>query len=53
MVTNRTISVELVKDLEECREAPLRRYDLEESFLMTVINLHHNENSRKHLPQLT
>lgn len=35
MVINRTISEELVKDLEGFREAALRWYDPEEAFLMT------------------
>lgn len=46
MVTSRTIREELVKDQEEYQEAALRRYDPEMAFLMTVINLHHTENSK-------
>lgn len=46
MVINRTISEELVKDREGCREAAVRWSDPEEAFLMTVINLHHTENSK-------
>lgn len=32
MVTNRTTSVELVRDPEECQEAALRQYDPEKAF---------------------
>lgn len=46
MVTSRTISEELAKGLEECRGAALRPYDPEEAVLMTVIHLHHTENSK-------
>lgn len=57
MVTNRTISAELVRDPEECREAALRQYDPEKAFhndcdwlTCTTLKI---QNSRMHLPQLT
>lgn len=57
MVTNRTTSVELVRDPEECREAALRQYDPEKAFhndcdwlTCTTLKI---QNSRMHLPLLT